>query len=99
MSNPNKVVIEAANGPKRALYPHLCQSDRPANPIINNVVVSGNTVYLAGVLGTDSEGKLVSGGVKKETVQALKNASERLGHVGLDLSDGESSTELADGQL
>lgn len=60
-----------------------------ANPIINNLIVSGNTVYLAGVLGTDASGKLVSGGVKEETVQSMRNATERLAHAGLDLSDGE----------
>ncbi|CAK9785577.1 unnamed protein product [Cutaneotrichosporon oleaginosum] len=75
MTNPNKIVIEAANGTK-------------PNPIINNLIVSGATVYLAGVLGTDASGQLVSGGVKAETIQSMRNATERLSHVNLDLSDG-----------
>ncbi|BEI81795.1 hypothetical protein CcaverHIS002_0209550 [Cutaneotrichosporon cavernicola] len=79
MTNPNKVVIEAANGAK-------------PNPIINNLIVSGNTVYLAGVLGTDAAGQLVSGGVKEETIQSMRNATERLSHIGLDLSDVVSIT-------
>lgn len=41
------------------------------------------------MLGTDAEGKLVPGGAKVEVVQALKNATEKLSHAGLDLSDGE----------
>lgn len=65
-----------------------------ANPIINNLIVSGNTVYLAGVLGTDASGQLVSGGVKEETIQSMRNATERLSHAGLDLSDGENSYVL-----
>lgn len=40
-------------------------------------------------MGTDASGQLVSGGVKAETIQSMRNATERLGHVGLDLSDGE----------
>ncbi|KLT43530.1 YjgF-like protein [Cutaneotrichosporon oleaginosum] len=79
MTNPNKIVIEAANGTK-------------PNPIINNLIVSGATVYLAGVLGTDASGQLVSGGVKAETIQSMRNATERLSHVNLDLSDVVSIT-------
>lgn len=72
----SKNVITAANGAK-------------PNPVLNNLIVSGDKAYLAGVLGTDASGALVPGGVKAEAVQALKNAAERLGHAGLDLSDGE----------
>lgn len=75
MTNPNKKVISAANG-------------ATPSPVLNNLIVSGDKAYLAGVLGTDESGKLVSGGVKAETVQALKNAEDRLRHAGLDLSDG-----------
>lgn len=71
----SKKVIEAANGPN-------------PSPILNNLIVSGDKAYLAGVLGTDATGKLVTGGVKAEAVQALRNAEERLRHAGLDLSDG-----------
>ncbi|RSH79495.1 uncharacterized protein EHS24_001547 [Apiotrichum porosum] len=77
--NPNKRVVTAANGPK-------------PNPMMSNVIVSGDKVYLAGILGTDESGGLVAGGAKAETAQALQNVSARLELAGLDLSDVISVT-------
>lgn len=59
--------------------------------MMSNVIVSGNKVYLAGILGTDESGGLVAGGAKAETAQALQNVSARLELAGLDLSDGQHS--------
>lgn len=56
--------------------------------VFSNVVVTGNLVYLAGVIG-QKDGKLVSGGIEAETPQAFEVAKERLATVGLDLTDGE----------
>lgn len=50
--------------------------------------MSGQTVYLAGVIGIDFEGKFVEGTIKDRTTAALKLAEARLALVGLDLSDG-----------
>jgi enamine deaminase RidA (YjgF/YER057c/UK114 family) len=57
--------------------------------MMSNVIVSGDKVYLAGILGTDESGQLVAGGAKAETAQALQNVSARLELAGLDLSDGQ----------
>ena len=54
------------------------------------MIVSGNTVYLAGVIGVDSEGKFVEGTIKDRTNAALQLAKNRLSLVGLDLGDGMS---------
>ena len=39
----------------------------------SDVVRVGDTLYLAGKLGTDSTGKLAEGGIKAETKQTLEN--------------------------
>jgi reactive intermediate/imine deaminase len=39
----------------------------------SDVVRVGDTLYLAGKLGTDSTGKLAAGGVKEETRQTMEN--------------------------
>jgi len=43
----------------------------------------GDIVFLSGVLGTDSTGKLVSGGIGPETRQALENVKAALARNGL----------------
>jgi enamine deaminase RidA (YjgF/YER057c/UK114 family) len=53
------------------------------------MIVSGDKVYLGGVIGVDDTGKVVPGGVAKEATQALRTAIKRLAFVNLDLSDGE----------
>ena len=42
---------------------------RPFTPVVR----VGNMLYLSGQIGTDSTGKVVSGGIKAETAQVLKN--------------------------
>jgi reactive intermediate/imine deaminase len=44
-----------------------------------------NIVFLSGVLGTDSTGKLVSGGIGPETRQALENVKSALERNGLSM--------------
>jgi enamine deaminase RidA (YjgF/YER057c/UK114 family) len=63
--------------------------------VFSNVVVTGNLVYLAGVIG-QKDGKLVPGGIEAETPAAFEVAKERLATVGLDLSDGEPCRCFAD---
>ena len=56
----------------------------PLGPFTEAVRV-GNLLYLSGMLGTDSTGKLVSGGIKAETKQVLENIRTALKRNGLDM--------------
>lgn len=48
-------------------------SPRPRPAPFSDAVRVGNMLYLSGKLGTDSSGRLVSGGIKTETTQTLEN--------------------------
>jgi 2-iminobutanoate/2-iminopropanoate deaminase len=54
---------------------------RPQYPFSPAVQV-GQLLFLAGQLGTDSTGRLVPGGIKAETRQAMENIRDVLGRVG-----------------
>jgi enamine deaminase RidA (YjgF/YER057c/UK114 family) len=56
------------------------------------MIVAGSTVYLAGCIGTDAQGKLIPGTIQDRTRQALDNARKRLEFINLDLTDGWSAT-------
>ena len=45
----------------------------------------GDIVFLSGVLGTDSTGRLVAGGIEPETRQALENVKAALARNGLSM--------------
>ena len=45
---------------------------------LSDVVRVGNMLYLSGKLGTDSTGKLVSGGIAAETKQTMENIKSTL---------------------
>ena len=45
----------------------------------------GNLLYLSGMLGTDSTGQIVAGGIKAETKQVLENVKTALKRNGLDM--------------
>lgn len=49
-----------------------------ANRPFSEVVRVGNMLYLSGKLGTDSSGKLASGGIAAETKQTLENIRNTL---------------------
>jgi 2-iminobutanoate/2-iminopropanoate deaminase len=57
---------------------------QPALPFSEAVRV-GNMLYLSGQLGTDSTGRLVLGGIRAETRQALTNIEAALERHGLTL--------------
>ena len=57
---------------------------QPALPFSEAVRV-GNMLYLSGQLGTDSSGRLVSGGIRAETRQALNNIAAALERRGFSL--------------
>jgi reactive intermediate/imine deaminase len=50
----------------------------------SQAIVAGRMIYTAGCLGFDTAGKLVPGGIKAETAQALKNIGEVLKAAGSD---------------
>jgi 2-iminobutanoate/2-iminopropanoate deaminase len=54
---------------------------RPEHPFSPAVQV-GQLLFLAGQLGTDSTGRLVAGGIKAETRQAMDNIRDVLARVG-----------------
>lgn len=53
----------------------------PVNPF-SPAVRTGNTLYLAGQIGTDSTGALVKGGVEAETRQTMQNIARVLSVTG-----------------
>lgn len=56
---------------------HSSAKSSAARPF-SDVVRVGNILYLAGKLGTDSTGKLVSGGIAAETKQTMENIKSAL---------------------
>lgn len=57
---------------------------RPGSPgPFSEAVRVGDIVFLSGVLGTDSTGRLVPGGIGPETRQALENVKSALARNGL----------------
>jgi 2-iminobutanoate/2-iminopropanoate deaminase len=57
---------------------------RPQHPFSPAVRV-GHLLFLAGQLGTDSTGRLVPGGIKAETRQAMENIRDVVGRAGSSL--------------
>ena len=56
-------------------------------PFSDVVVVSGELVFLSGLVGTDLEGELVDGGLVPESHAIFRQMQNHLGQVGLDLDD------------
>jgi enamine deaminase RidA (YjgF/YER057c/UK114 family) len=54
----------------------------------SSAVRSGDLVYAAGVLGTDGSGRLVEGGIREQTRQALRNLAAELEAGGARLETG-----------
>lgn len=54
---------------------------------LSEAVRAGNIVFLSGMLGTDSTGRLASGGVGPETRQTLENIRAALARNGLTMND------------
>ncbi|HEX4892586.1 MAG TPA: Rid family detoxifying hydrolase [Hyphomicrobiaceae bacterium] len=53
----------------------------------SEAVRAGNIVFLSGMLGTDSTGRLAPGGVGPETRQTLENIKAALARNGLTMND------------
>ncbi|HEU4995048.1 MAG TPA: Rid family hydrolase [Gemmatimonadaceae bacterium] len=76
------VAIVAGCAPKRASSVEFVTRPGAPGPFSEAVRVD-NLVFLSGVLGTDSTGKLVPGGIGPETRQALENVKAALQRQGL----------------
>lgn len=68
-----------STGPR--FFPMPGQPELP----FSEAVAVGNMLYLSGQLGTDSTGRLVPGGIRAETRQALTNIEAALERQGLTL--------------
>ncbi len=71
-----------------AAFPQIPEFDDPSNGTasFSRAVLTGELVFLAGVLGT-ADGGLVSGGITAETTQAIRNIGQALAVHDLTLAD------------
>ena len=58
----------------------------PTSPL-SSIVEVGNTIYLAGMLGTGADGQLVPGGIEAETRSSMENIRAALGRVNATMDD------------
>ena len=54
---------------------------------LSSIVEVGNTIYLAGMLGTGADGQLAAGGIEAETKQAMENIRAALTRVNATMDD------------
>ena len=54
---------------------------------LSSIVEVGNTIYLAGMLGTGADGQLVAGGIEPETRQSMENIRAALARVNATMDD------------
>jgi 2-iminobutanoate/2-iminopropanoate deaminase len=54
---------------------------------LSSIVEVGNTIYLAGMLGTGADGQLAAGGIEAETKQSMENIRAALARVGATMDD------------
>ncbi|MEO0347343.1 MAG: RidA family protein [Pseudomonadota bacterium] len=71
-----------------AASPQIPEFDDPSNGTasFSRAVLTGELIFLAGVLGT-ADGGLVSGGITAETTQAIRNIEKALAVHDLTLAD------------
>ncbi len=54
---------------------------------LSSIVEVGNTIYLAGMLGTGADGQLAAGGIEPETKQSMENIRAALARVNATMDD------------
>ena len=79
--------VSACAHPRHSVQPVFTAEPGPVKRPFSEVVRVGRMLYLSGQLGTDSSGKLVSGGIKSETRQALENVKHVLEANGSSMDD------------
>jgi reactive intermediate/imine deaminase len=77
------VVVVAACATSQSEVRFLARPNSPGP--FSEAVRVGDIVFLSGVLGTDSTGRLVPGGIGPETKQALENVKAALERNGLSM--------------
>lgn len=81
---PLVLVLAVATACATAKTPNVEFLPRPGSPgPFSEAVRVDNILFLSGVLGTDSTGKLASGGIAGETRQALENVKAALARNGV----------------
>jgi 2-iminobutanoate/2-iminopropanoate deaminase len=86
------LVFAAACASGKSEIQFLARPDAPG-PFSEAVKVD-DIVFLSGVLGTDSTGRLVPGGITPETKQALENIKAALARNGLAMSNVVKCTAM-----
>jgi 2-iminobutanoate/2-iminopropanoate deaminase len=79
--------VTACAHPRHGVRPVFTPEPGPDKRPFSEVVRVGRMLYLSGQLGTDSSGKLVSGGIKAETRQSLENIKHVLEANGSSMDD------------
>lgn len=74
-------------------FPAAIAPGRPAPPF-SSAVRAGGLLVLAGQLGTDAAGRLVTGGIEAETRQALANVRAALERAGATMDDVVKCTAM-----
>jgi 2-iminobutanoate/2-iminopropanoate deaminase len=65
----------------------ITPSGTHAAPTYSHAVKAGNTIYLAGHVGRDVDGKVVEGDIGAQTAQAFENLAQTLKACGATLAD------------
>lgn len=79
------IMIAAIPSLALAQQPQFLQLNPTSPGPFSSAVRAGNTLYLAGQIGTARDGKLVPGGIGPETKQTLANIKETLEKFGSDM--------------
>ena len=88
-------VLGACSHPHRARQPvEWVAPPGPGHRPFSELVRVGRMLYLSGQLGTDSSGKVVSGGIQAETRQALENIKHVLEANGSSMDDVVKCTAM-----
>jgi 2-iminobutanoate/2-iminopropanoate deaminase len=77
------ISMHVAAGEKPKIYPSTRYPDFP----FSEAVSYRGVLYLSGDIGTDSNGKLVDGGIGPESRQTMENIKATLGRHGLGMED------------
>jgi 2-iminobutanoate/2-iminopropanoate deaminase len=72
-SRQQKDKADKSKGTAQSTVVEYSSAAATGSPRLSDVVRVGNVLYLSGKLGTDSTGKLATGGIGPETKQTLEN--------------------------